>query len=93
MVGRTVNFEVYNLSFREFLRFKNLKYDLKELSSLHLEKIKELYYEYILYGGYPKIVLEDSLERKERYLQQIVDTYVRKDIRDLAGIRDVAKFN
>ena len=30
---------------------------------------------------------------KERYLQQIIDTYVRKDIRDLAEIRDVTKFN
>jgi predicted AAA+ superfamily ATPase len=30
---------------------------------------------------------------KETYLQQIIDTYIRKDIRDLADIKDVDKFN
>lgn len=35
----------------------------------------------------------ESIEMKEKYLQQIVDTYVKKDIRDLASIRDITKFN
>ena len=30
---------------------------------------------------------------KEKYLQQIIDTYVKKDIRDLADIKDIDKFN
>ena len=44
-------------------------------------------------GGYPKIVLTPEISMKERYLQQIIDTYIRKDIRDLAEIKDVNKFN
>ena len=52
---------------------------------------KDFYY--ALYGGYPKIVLTSELDRKEKYLQQIIDTYVRKDIRDLAEIKDVSRFN
>jgi len=38
-------------------------------------------------------VLSTELDRKEKYLQQIIDTFVRKDIRDLAEIKDVFRFN
>jgi hypothetical protein len=38
-------------------------------------------------------LLTPELDRKEKYLQQIIDTYIRKDIRDLAEIKDVNRFN
>ena len=63
------------------------------LTSIKLKELQSLYLEYALYGGYPKIVLTPEIERKERYLQQIIDTYVRKDIRDMAEITDVNRFN
>lgn len=94
LVGRTVNFEIFNLSFQEVLLFK--QYPFKE-SMVFTEKKKEelraLFKEYVLYGGYPKIVLTPAIDRKEKYLQQIIDTYVKKDIRDLASIKDIDKFN
>ena len=94
LAGRTVDFEIFDLSFREFVRFKGLPYDLDSpMPEFHLNKVRELYQEYIFFGGYPKIVLEDSIEKKEKYLQQIIDTYIKKDIRDLAGVKDVKKFN
>jgi len=94
LVGRTVDFEIFNLSFREFIRFKGLRYKLENISSgIHLDKTIELYHEYVFFGGYPKIVLENSVEKKEKYLQQIIDTYIKKDIRDLAHVRDTRKFN
>jgi len=94
LVGRTVDFEVFNLSFREFIRFKGLGYELENIvSGVHLDKTIELYHEYVFFGGYPKIVLENSVEKKEKYLQQIIDTYIKKDIRDLAHVKDIRKFN
>jgi len=94
LVGRTVDFEIFNLSFNEFLKFKNINYNLSNaLTDFHLHKIIKLYKEYIFFGGYPKIVLEDSIEKKERYIQQIIDTYIKKDIRDLANIKNIKKFN
>lgn len=86
LVGRTVNFEIFPLSFNEFLRFKNVK-------TAMVSKLTDLYKEYIAFGGYPKIVLDNNVKRKETYLQQIIDTYIRKDIKDLAGVRDTKKFN
>jgi len=49
--------------------------------------------EYIKFGGYPKIVLEQSEEKKLTYLSQIINTYIRKDIRDIGDIRDISSFN
>lgn len=94
LVGRTVNFEIFPLSFREILAFKNVPFHPQyPQTAIKIEALRDLYLEYALYGGYPKIVLTPELDRKEKYLQQIIDTYIRKDIRDLADIRDVTRFN
>jgi hypothetical protein len=94
LVGRTLNFEVFPLSFTEFLTFKESVYqDLTSLSTSALEQIKILYREFIKYGGYPKIVLEPNEVKKKAHLLQLIDTYVRKDIRDLADITNINKFN
>ncbi|MDO8460502.1 MAG: DUF4143 domain-containing protein, partial [Nanoarchaeota archaeon] len=94
LVGRTVNFEVYPLSFEEFLMFKGRNYKLykENTDAINVELIK-LAEEYIKFGGYPKIVLENSEEKKQTYLSQIISTYVRKDIRDIGNIRNIASFN
>lgn len=93
LAGRTVDFEIHNLAFSEFLRFKNIPAAAGKLDRYHLEKMKNLFKEYVFFGGYPKIVLESSVEKKEKYLLQIIDTYVKKDIRDLAKIKNIKKFN
>jgi predicted AAA+ superfamily ATPase len=94
LVGRTVNFEIYPLSFQEFLTFREIPFVPGiPLTAIKIEELQTYYLEYVLYGGYPKIVLTPEVDQKERYLQQIIDTYIRKDIRDLAEIRDVRRFN
>lgn len=94
LVGRTVNFEIFALSFEEFLLFKNHYLDKsKKNTAKKTNELKSLFESYILYGGYPKIVLTEEIDLKEKYLQQIIDTYVRKDIRDLAEIKEIDKFN
>jgi len=94
LVGRTVNFGLFPLSFREMLTFKEITF-MPEIpfTEIKTREFQALYLEYALFGGYPKIVLTPELDRKEKYLQQIIDTYIRKDIRDLAEIRDVIRFN
>ena len=94
LVGRTVDFEIYNLSFAEFLMFQECPADF---SKIFTDKKKEdfvrLFRKFVLFGGYPKVALTDDREKKEKYTQQIIDTYVRKDIRDMADVRDIDKFN
>ena len=97
LVGRTVDFELFTLDFDEFLVFKGVRYNLWEKESFDIEAIDKeilpLFREYLIYGGYPKIVLEKNVKHKEIYLKQIIDTYVKKDIRDMANIRNVDRFN
>ncbi len=94
LVGRTVDFEIFNLSFKESLLFKGYSFDQGNIfTAKKIEELKILFKEYILYGGYPRIVLTRETKKKEKYLQQIIDTYVKKDIRDLAQIKDINKFN
>lgn len=94
LVGRTVDFEIHNLSFLEFLVFKEYRFEPgKVFTRKKIDELRTQFKEYALYGGYPKIVLTPELDKKERYLQQIIDTYVKKDIRDLANVKDVDKFN
>jgi len=94
LVGRTVNFEIFNLSFREFLLFRQHPFqEGMAYTSKKIDDLRTLFKEYLLYGGYPKIVLTPEIDKKEKYLQQIIDTYVKKDIRDLADIKDIDKFN
>ncbi len=94
LVGRTISFEIYPLSFSEFLYFKNYEVKLhKTLTKIQTEEIKKFFEEFVLYGGYPAIVLTKEIEKKEKRLQQIIDTYIKKDIRDLANIKDLEKFN
>jgi len=83
-----------NVSYREMLTFKGIAFvPGVPATKIKVRQLQALYLEYALYGGYPKIVLTPELDRKEKYLQQIIDTYIRKDIRDLVEIKDVSRFN
>ena len=94
LVGRTVNFEIFTLDFEEFLWFKEKKIRLRtKLPDILHNELRDLYTEYALMGSYPAIVLEKSIEKKEFKLKQIINTYIKKDIRDLADIRNINKFN
>ncbi len=93
LVGRTIDFELFGLDFEEFLTFKELNYDLKTKDKIVIKELKKLFQEFVIYGSYPRIVLENSIELKKQLIKQIINTYLKKDIRDLARIGDVNKFN
>ena len=93
LVGRIIDLEIFGLSFKEFLDFRGLKYDLSSDSELINLELKSLYSEYALYGAYPQIASTSNLELKETYLKSIVEKYIYKDIGDLAEVKDLEKFN
>ena len=94
LVGRTVVFEIFGLSFKEFLVFKKYQKPIEPIfTEIKKEELKKIFTEFVLYGSYPKISLISEKEKKEKYLRQIIDTYLKKDIRDLAEIREIEKFN
>lgn len=94
LAGRITSFEVFPLSFAEFIEFKETGLVLSHVTSpAGILELQKLYTEFVTYGGYPKIILESSVEKKKQYLLQIIDAYIRKDVRDLAQVGDIRKFN
>jgi len=104
LVGRKLVFTLYPLSFKEFLIFKGRE-DLagvlpdnpfeakKDLTKFFQEEYTRYYNEFMIFGGYPRVVLENSFDKKEKFLGEIVSTYIFKDIRALFNIGDIIKFN
>lgn len=83
LAGRKRIFNVFTISFREFLRFKNEEdlsvKDFEKLTLSEREKIELYYREYIIYGGYPRVVLSPLAEKSD-VLRDIVYSYIKKDI-------------
>jgi len=83
LAGRKKIFTLPTLSFKEFLRFKGeeelSKKDFEKLSLAEREKVIFNYQEYLIYGGYPKVVLS-TLSEKEEVLKDLAYSYIKKDI-------------
>lgn len=84
LAGRKKIFYLYNLSFREFLKFKGedrlRSLDRSNAPSSEKEKILIYYYEYLCFGGYPRVVLTHDKEEKIDILRDIAYSYIKKDI-------------
>ena len=56
----------------------------------HLEEVHETRANLeirMIYGSYPEVVLMESKEKREKYLQELVAAYLFKDILELDGVR------
>lgn len=86
LTGRNLTFEVFPLSFHEFLLFKNIiidKDNIKKGMILEKTRLPILKYldEYLNAGGFPEIFFKDK-EFKMRLLSQYFDDILYKDIID-----------
>ena len=83
LTGRKRVFELPTITFWEFLNYKtDYRYE-KNLSSffkLEKERINLILNEYLIYGGYPRIITEQLREEKKLLINEIFDSYLKKDI-------------
>lgn len=86
LTGRYVEFEMFTLSFSEFLDMK--RFMGKEVSDARIE-----FDEYLRYGGFPRSLEYDDPEAKARYIEDVVGQIVDKDIRTRNKIRNIDTFN
>jgi uncharacterized protein len=100
LAGRKKIFELQTLDFEEFLQFKKQDILLTELINIRENGIQKSIYdtqlwmmldEYANYGSYPSVVLEDNITAKIERLQDLRDSFVKRDILE-AGITDETKF-
>ena len=90
LAGRTITLEIYPLSFREFLMFKNIDLPENELL-LRPRAIRGMLNYYLNFGGFPEIVLEESEGKRREIVRNYWETIVIKDIEKRFRVRsDVA---
>ncbi len=79
--GRFLEIKLFPLSFKEFLNFKNLTFDLKTTKYSEEEKARLLktLNEYLKYGALPEIVLSNE-DKKIEIAQSYYQTVIRRDI-------------
>ncbi len=79
--GRFLGIKITPLSFREFLKFKNLDFEFKMLDYSEKEKslILKALTEYLTFGGLPEAVLIDE-NKKFELVQSYYSTVIKRDI-------------
>lgn len=87
--GRFLEINVFPLSFMEFLDFKSIKFDLKEIRYIREKRAEMLkaVNEYLTYGGMPEIVLSQE-DKKMEIANSYYQTVIRRDIIERHKIRN-----
>ncbi len=89
LTGRHVTFRVLPLAFGEFLRFRGVTLPEAPLLAPSPPPIQHALREYLLWGGFPEVVLANDARRKEGLLKQYFDDVLYKDVALRHRVRDV----
>lgn len=91
LAGRKYIFELFPLSFKEFLVFKGspLKVSRKtsDITRAVFDSITPLFDEYLSFGGFPGVVLKNSIEEKRKALDEIFTSFFQLEVLQLGDFR------
>jgi len=105
LTGRKILFHVLPFDFAEYLATNE---SLSPLNTIppkevidtyeHFDrvwggKLKTELEQFLIYGGYPRILLTNEIEKKKLLLNEIFTSYVKKDISEFLKIENIAGFN
>ena len=98
LTGRHISFDIYPLSFKEFLAFQSIKISTKLDYIQQQPLLRNLFINYMQFGGYPEVVLKQDNEDKglllKNYFEDILyrDIAARHQVRDTNNLRNLAVF-
>ena len=90
LAGRKSIYEMHPLAFDEFLLFKGenplviKKYKQIPFNAAWYNKQRELYKEFLKYGGFPEVVLQKKVSDKKELLWDIINSYIDMDVKLLS---------
>lgn len=84
LAGRYISIRMLPFTFAEFIELYNQK-----TSDKHGKTIKELFEEYLTWGGMPQIYNTNSTLERKLYLKDLYNTIVLKDIVERNNIKDI----
>ena len=89
--GRKYIFDLYPLSFREFLRLKTnkIKPELldRKITRSNYEQINRFYDEYIQFGAFPGVVQKENTDEKKLALNDIFSSYFQLEVLQLGDFK------
>ena len=88
--GRSLNQTVYPFSFSEFLKSRGIEYQTETVK--HSEKkpeVKKAFNEFIEYGGFPEVVLEENERLKPEILREYYSTIFQRDIVERHSVNNI----
>ncbi len=79
--------------YKKGFNLKNVKINLPKVSPTLNKQFSTVFEEFVIWGGYPRVVLSKSKEEKTLVLKNIYNTYFLRDIRDSLGLIDDFKLS
>src|SRR3989338_1139697 len=79
--GRMLPYELYPLSFKEFLKFKDIEL---EHTTVGIGRIEKTLGEYVIYGGFPEVALTENKTDKIRLLNSYFKDIMGLDVSEMA---------
>jgi len=97
--GRKIVYELFPLDFEEFLIFKEKKKSCEKdfrskahsKNEISFETYKSYFNEYLEFGGFPAVVLEEDRIRKRQILEDVFKSFFEKDVKSLSDFRELRK--
>jgi len=83
--GRTLSFEIFPLSFKEFLHFNEVKTNFYSPHNKAL--IVNLLHKYVEFGGFPELVFTDE-KFSNKTLQEYIDLIIYKDLIERYNVKN-----
>jgi hypothetical protein len=91
LAGRKAIFELFPLTFREFLLFKKSPFKIPKIEAAVtrpvFNAIDRLYDEYMRYGGFPEIVLKEDAKEKAKALEDVFTSFFQLEVLQLGDFR------
>jgi predicted AAA+ superfamily ATPase len=101
LAGRKIITHLYPLNFEEFLIFQDRPdliqkiHNLQQIKSANyfslIPEVASLLEEFLIFGGYPEVVLQKDLEAKKEVFESIFDLYIKKDLVDYLRIEKISQ--
>ncbi len=89
LAGRKRVFEMNTVNFTEFVNYKtNYKYSdrLNKYFEIEKDETDKFLFEFMNYGGYPRVVTEEDVSERIELINEIYNSYIERDLIKLLNI-------